>query len=153
MNREAMLSLAADVLLVLHASFVAFVVFGLLAVMAGGLVRWQWVRNPWFRVLHLAAIGIVVAQAWLGIICPLTTWEMRLRELAGDAAYSETFIAHWVHRLLYFDAPMWVFACAYTLLGLVVLGVWLFVRPRPFHRAGSRADPAAPRRTGTGEEP
>jgi len=90
--------LLADGVLVTHVAFVGFVVIGLALILLGGLRRWSWVRNRWFRRTHLAAIGLVVVQAWLGIICPLTNLEMFLREKAGDATYQDTFIAHWLHR-------------------------------------------------------
>ena len=50
-------ALAADALLVIHILVVIFIVFGLLLIFAGKLLRWQWVRNRWFRLLHLLAIG------------------------------------------------------------------------------------------------
>ena len=130
MSDETLYLLAADTLLVLHASFVLFVILGLVLVIIGKLASWGWVRNPWFRSIHLAAIGVVVLQAWLGIICPLTTWEMSFRRLAGDVTYEGTFISYWIGRLLYYQAPMWVFVVAYTAFaGLVVLS-WFWVRPR-----------------------
>ena len=59
-------AIAADALLFVHTLFVLFVILGLLLIIVGGLKHWQWVRNPWFRLSHLAAIGFVVAQAWAG---------------------------------------------------------------------------------------
>src|SRR3569623_621884 len=120
----------ADLVLITHVAFVGFVVVGLLLILMGGVCHWAWVRNPWFRALHLAAIGLVVTQAWLGIICPLTTLEMYLRVLAGDETYSGTFIAHWLQKLLYYQAPWWVFTLCYTLFALAVIGSWEKVRPR-----------------------
>ena len=52
----------------------------------------------------------------------------------GEAFYSDSFVAHWLGRLLYFQAPAWVFACAYTVFGAVVVLSWGWVRPRPFGR-------------------
>jgi hypothetical protein len=124
----------ADAVLVLHAGFVVFVVLGLMLILIGGVRGWPWVRNPWFRLGHLVAIGAVVFQAWLGAICPLTTWEMQLRRKAGDAVYTGSFVAHWLERLLYYDAPAWVFALSYSLFGLAVIAAWMFVRPRPFRQ-------------------
>ncbi len=121
--------LAADLLLVVHASFIAFVVLGLVLVLAGGVLSWSWVRNRRFRILHLACIGIVVAQSWLGIICPLTTWEMALRRRAGDPAYEGSFVAHWLSELIYYEAPWWVFVVAYTAFGGLVVLSWFWVRP------------------------
>jgi hypothetical protein len=121
---------AADLVLVSHALFVAFVVFGLVLVIAGKFFAWSWVRNRGFRIAHLVCIGIVVVQSWLGMICPLTTWEMTLRRQAGDAAYEGSFISHWLGELLYYQAPAWVFVMAYTLFGALVLISWFWVRPR-----------------------
>ena len=77
----------------------------------------------------------MVLQAWLGKICPLTTWEMMLRRRAGDAVYEGAFIAHWFGEMLYFEAPLWVFAVVYTGFGLLVLACWYKVRPYPFQRS------------------
>ena len=120
----------ADAVLLLHVMFVGFVVFGLLLTVAGGYRDWAWVRNSWFRIAHLVAIGVVVAQAWAGIICPLTTLEIWLRRQSGDAPYEGSFVQHWLQQLLYHDAPMWVFAAAYTLFGVLVVVVWVCYPPR-----------------------
>ena len=124
--------LAADLLLALHFTFVVFVVAGLVLIVVGGARRWDWVRNPYFRLAHLAAIAVVVLQAWLGRICPLTIWEMALREKAGDAVYSGAFVAHWIQELLYYDAPAWVFTVCYTIFGALVAASWIWIRPRAF---------------------
>ena len=131
MESKVFYLLAADALLFVHVLFVVFVVFGLLLILAGGLLSWNWVRNRVFRLLHLAAIGVVVIQSWLGVVCPLTIWEMALREKAGDAVYSGTFVSHWLDKLLYFNAPAWVFVVCYTAFGLLVIASWIWVRPNP----------------------
>ncbi len=125
----AIYRMLADAVLICHVAFVAFVVIGLLLILLGGCFDWSWVRNRRFRFSHLAAIGIVVIQAWLGIICPLTTLEMHLREKAGDTTYQGTFIAHWLQRILFFDAPLWVFTACYTIFALAVIASWWWVRP------------------------
>lgn len=122
----------ADALLFLHVLVVVFVVIGLLAIYAGKVLGWSWVRNPWFRILHVAVIALVVLQSWFGVICPLTSWEMSLRSQAGDVVYSGSFIAHWLGFLLYYQAPAWVFTVIYTAFGVLVLASWFFVRPHPF---------------------
>lgn len=122
--------LAADAVLLFHTLFVAFVVFGLLLIVAGGVLSWRWVRNRRFRILHLVAIGVVVLQAWFGMICPLTTVEMWLRSRAGDAVYQGSFISHWLESILYYEAPAWVFAVCYTAFGALVALSWYLVRPR-----------------------
>ena len=122
--------LAADALLLIHVLFVVFVVFGLLLVYCGKFLRWNWVHNFTFRCVHLVAIGIVVLQSWLGMICPLTVWEMSLRAKAGDTVYAGSFIAHWLQTLLYYRAPDWVFIVVYTAFGALVIASWFWVRPR-----------------------
>lgn len=124
--------IAADAILLLHALFVVFVVTGLLLIWVGHALGWCWVRNPWFRVMHLVAIAVVVIQSWLSIICPLTTIEMTLRSRAGDATYTGSFIAHWLEAALYFQAPAWVFMVCYTAFGALVVASWFWVRPRSF---------------------
>jgi pheromone shutdown protein TraB len=124
----------ADAVLVLHFVLVLFVVGGLAAVVAGNLLRWRWVNGMGFRVAHGGAIAVVVAQAWLGIACPLTTLESWLRGRAGGAGYDAGFIEHWVQRLLYWDAPSWVFVLVYTVFGLAVLLSWWAFPPRARQR-------------------
>jgi len=127
----------ADFILFTHVLFVAFVVFGLVSILAGKALSWSWVRNPWFRLAHLAAIGVVMLQSWLGAICPLTIWEMALRERAGDAVYPGAFVSHWLETILYYRAPEWVFVVCYTFFGALVVASWFWIRPRPFTRGGT----------------
>ncbi len=122
--------LTADLVVVVHFAFVAFVVFGLLLTLLGGVRRWEWVRRLRFRVIHLAAIGLVVIESLCGITCPLTVWEQRLRNLAGDVTYRGDFIAACVHDLLFFDAEPWVFTIVYCSFGAVVALSRIFVPPR-----------------------
>jgi hypothetical protein len=130
MNAEVLYLLAADAILVLHVSFVAFVVLGLAAVYVGHWRAWRWVRNFWFRLGHLLAIAFVVLQSWLGAICPLTLWEQQLRAAAGAETYDGAFIQHWLHAILFFEAPAWVFIVVYTAFGGLVVASWFVVRPR-----------------------
>ena len=132
MNYGVFYRLLADLVLLLHVSFVIFVIAGLVLVLLGGLRGWRWVRNPWFRLAHLLAIGVVMAQAWLGVLCPVTTLEMSLRARAGEAVYPGSFVAHWLESLLYYRAPAWVFIVCYTVFGFLVVAGWYAVRPRSF---------------------
>ena len=122
--------LLADVVLATHLGVVLFVIGGLAAIVVGNRYDWRFVNGWWFRAAHLAAIAVVVAQAWLGIVCPLTTLESALREKAGGTGYETSFIEHWITRLLFYDAPTWVFTVAYTLFGLCVAAAWWRFPPR-----------------------
>ncbi len=124
--------LLADVVLLIHFSIVLFVVGGLAIILAGNFLDWRWVNHYWFRLLHLTAIGVVIAESWLGITCPLTTLEWWLREQIGVRSESTGFIQHWVHTLIFYDAPNWVFAVVYTVFGVLVAATWWFFPPKPF---------------------
>ena len=139
---------AADAVLLLHVVFVAFVVIGLVLVLVGKARQWSWVRNPWFRVTHLVAIGVVIIQSWFGAICPLTTLEMTLRSRAGETAYPGSFVSHWMDAILYYQAPPWVFAACYTFFGAVVVGSWFWVSPGRFKKIENHhRDPEAAERS------
>jgi hypothetical protein len=122
--------LLADLVLSLHFAVVSFVVGGLASVIVGNLLAWHWVNAFGFRLAHLLAIGIVVAESWMGAVCPLTTLEMWLRTKARSTAYGGSFIEHWVQRFLYFDAPPWVFTLGYTVFGLLVVATWWWFPPK-----------------------
>ena len=126
--------IAADLLLLVHILFVAFILFGLVLILVGKPLNWKWVRNPWFRTAHLVSIGVVMVQSWFGIICPLTTWEMALRERAGDVTYAGTFMAHWLDAILYYQAPAWMFAACYTAFAAAVIASWFWVPPQSFRK-------------------
>jgi hypothetical protein len=130
MSEDSIYLLAADVILITHVLFVAFVVLGLVAIYIGSWLSWGWVRNFRFRILHLSGIAIVVVESWTGMACPLTNWEMQLRKQAGLAAYNESFIQHWLHTILYFQAAEWVFIVCYTVFGGLVVASWFIVRPK-----------------------
>jgi hypothetical protein len=126
--------LLADGVLVAHVAVVVFVVGGLVLILVGNLRAWRWVNALWFRIAHLSAIGVIAAEAWIGAACPLTTLEMSLRVKARSPTYGGSFIEHWLQRILYYDAPPWVFTLAYSLFGLVVVAAWWYFPPRTHRR-------------------
>lgn len=121
--------LLADALLALHMGIVVFVVGLLPLVLLGGARGWRWVRRRSLRLAHLGLMLFIAVQAWLGRLCPLTVWEQDLRRHAGQSGYTESFIEHWLSRLLYWDLPWWVFVVAYTAFAGLVAGAWWSVRP------------------------
>jgi hypothetical protein len=138
--------LLADLVLTLHFAVVLFVLGVALFVLLGGPLGWAWVRAPLLRWAHLAAIVVVVAQAWLGVHCPLTLLENWLRRQARNAGYVRSFMEHWVQQWLYHDLPTWVFVLAYTLFALLVLWLWRRWPPRAWGaRAARRTRRQVPR--------
>ena len=131
-------SFLADAAVVGHVVYVAFVVLGLVAILVGVARRWRWVRNFWFRILHFTAIAAVAAEAILGMPCPLTTLENHLREKAGEAVYPGSFIGHWAHDVLFYDAPQWIFSVLHCLFAVAVLVTLVLAPPRwPWSKAQS----------------
>ena len=120
----------ADVVVVIHFAYVAFIVLGMAAILAGVARGWRWVRNFWFRAIHFLMIAVVVAESLCGILCPMTEWEDRLRELAGEPNEPGSFVGRWTHQILFVDAPPSVLAMGYSVFGLAVLLMLIFAPPR-----------------------
>ena len=120
----------ADAILALHAGVVAFVVLVAFAIPIGARLGWRWVRGVALRTTHLALMLVIAMQAWLGRPCPLTTWEQALRTRAGQDTYGDSFIQYWLARLIFFDAPWWLFVLAYTAFAALVAACWWRWPPR-----------------------
>jgi len=84
-------SLAADAVLVVHFTFIAFVVCGAALVLWHGRLAW----------LHLPALAWAVWIAATHGICPLTPLENSLRRAAGQAGYEGSFIDHYLVPVIY----------------------------------------------------
>jgi len=100
----------ADVVLILHFTFILFVILGAVLVL-------RWKRLAWIH------IPCAVWGAWVefqGSICPLTPLENRLRRLGGEAGYSGGFIEHYVVPLIY---PSGLTRRTQIQLGLVVVAI------------------------------
>ena len=139
MNERILYGLAADSILGLHCAFVAFVTGGLIRIWIGYFCRWRFVRNTKFRAIHLLAIGIVIVQTVLGQDCPLTVWEQELRIKAGRGAmYSGGCLEHWVHEILFYEAPRSVFVIAYSLFFILVCLTMVIVPPACWTRSKER---------------
>ena len=120
----------ADLIMLVHLAWAAFIVLGLAAVLIGIVFQWGWVRNVWFRSIHLLMILIVVGEEFVNMKCPLTVWEHDLRVRAGQTTFEGDFIAHWIHRLMFFEFNPWVFTVAYVTFGLAVLATFVLAPPR-----------------------
>jgi hypothetical protein len=129
-------ALIADIIVGVHLGIVTFVIGGELAVLAGWALRWRWVRNLTFRITHLLLVVFVAVTSLFGMLCPLTTWEYRLRMLAGQKTDSDmSFMARLVRAIIFYDAPAWAFMTAYGAFAFLVITTMLCVRPS--RRGGS----------------
>ncbi|MFQ5579075.1 MAG: DUF2784 domain-containing protein [Nitrospiria bacterium] len=109
----------ADLVLLVHLSFVLFVVLG--GTLVFRIKGWAW--------LHLPAVVWAAGIALFGGLCPLTPLENWLREMGGAAGYSTGFIEHYLLPILY---PVILTRRLQVTLGFLVLGinlgiyVWMF---------------------------
>ena len=104
----------ADLVLVAHLAFVAFVALG-------GFLVWRWRRLAWIHV-PVALWGMAIS--YVGFTCPLTPPENWLRKLGGQAGYQGGFIEHYVTAALY---PAGLTREAQLVLGTAVLVLNLVV--------------------------
>jgi hypothetical protein len=147
MSESVYYGLLADVVVTIHLAYVAYVVVGQVLIVIAAPFRWQWARNPWFRLTHLLAIAIVAYEAVMGIRCPLTVWEEQLRELAGQPFDSgQTFLGRLFHDLLFYEgSPDIFFTTLYISMFVVVLQGIIMYPPRMFRirRMPSPVSPTA----------
>ena len=114
-------ALLADMVVVFHFLYVLFAVGGEAIILVGALSRRTFVRNVPFRVSHLVSVVIVMFEAVIGMICPITELEYSLRRLAGQRVEEDiTFVGRLIRLLVYYDFPHWVFMVLYAGFGIVV---------------------------------
>lgn len=123
-------SLLADLVMLVHFAFVAFVAVG------GFLVLWR-PRVAW---AHLPCALYGAAIEFFGWVCPLTPLEGRLRRLAGQAGYEGGFVQHYLGGLLYpadwSDIHLWMGAA--VVVGNAVIYAWAWRRHRGRRPSASR---------------
>jgi hypothetical protein len=124
-------AILADVVVALHLVYLAVAIGGQLLILVGILARWQWIRNPYFRVIHLAMIVFVAFEALIGMQCPLTTWESDLRALAGQNTDRDmTFIGRLLGSIVFLDVPQEYLTAGYYGFAAVVVFCFIVAPPR-----------------------
>ena len=107
----------------LHLLFVGFIVVGFLGFLLYPFFRFGWVRNANFRVMHLLGISFVALESLLGLPCPLTVLEWKLRsETTG-----QSFIGRLFYGLLYYHAPQVYFTIAYVSLSVLAFSAYVLL--------------------------
>jgi uncharacterized protein DUF2784 len=122
----------ADLIVIIHFLYVAYVVVGQLAIFAGVLLKWQWIRNPWFRWTHLVMICIVAVESIFDFRCPLTDWQVDLEKLAGRQGSARPFVAQLFENLLFcnVDVDHWAFKVGYISFAVLVIACLWLAPPR-----------------------
>jgi hypothetical protein len=124
-----MYSVLADLTLVVHFTFVLFVILG-------GFLVLRWQRLAWVHV-PVALYGAAIE--FFGWVCPLTPLENDLRQRAGEAGYEAGFVEHYLLPILY---PGEMTQTVQIVLGLLVIAInavayGLVLRQRRRRRAGT----------------
>ena len=69
----------ADLLMLAHAGYSLFVVFGLMTILLGMVLGWRWSYNRYFRIAHLVATILLMLRVWITPTCPFSAAENALR--------------------------------------------------------------------------
>ena len=107
---------SADLVLIVHFCYVVFVVGSLPVIWLGAWLKCTFVRNRWFRYLHLAAILWVVAA-----------WENSLRQVETN----HSFIQQWLHKIMFYTLPEGVLTVIYILFAGLVAVTFKSIPPAP----------------------
>ena len=106
--------LVADLIVLIHFSFILFVIFG-------GFLALKWRKFIW---LHVPAAVWGTLIEFFGWLCPLTTLENELRRNNDGEAFSTGFIEHYIIPLIY---PEGLTRDIQIVLGFVVIVFNLFI--------------------------
>ena len=121
--------LLADIIAIIHLGYVIYVILGFILILAGIFLKWKWIRNLWFRMIHLGAIVGVALEALLGMNCPLTVLEFSLRYGAPPSERRLSFVGELIDSILYYDAPAWLFTIIYVGFALLVATTFIIAPP------------------------
>ena len=108
--------IAADITALAHFTFIVFVIFG--AVLG--------IRSRAWKVLHLASMSYGVLIEIFYWYCPLTYLEQHLRTKSGRGSYQDTFIGHYLNRIVYLEVPQWSLIVAAIAILAANLGLYLY---------------------------
>ena len=76
--------------------YVIFAVGGEAVILLGALLRWRWIRNMVFRIIHIVSVVIVSIESMADFLCPITEWEYQLRRLAGQTVEKDMTKQTWL---------------------------------------------------------
>ena len=117
--------LMADIVVVLHFTFILFVLMG-------GILSIWWRKVVW---IHIPAAGWGALIEFAGWICPLTPLENRLRVKGGEAGYPGGFVEEYILPVIY---PAGLTREIQIILGVIVITVNLVIYYKVFHKYRTR---------------
>lgn len=124
-----MTQLLADLVAVLHIGYFLFIVVGTVAIVVGPKLEWRWIRNLPFRLLHVAAVYVVLIEDAFGIPCPLNVMQWSLRTTAGGPQEVTEGVSGILDGLLFRTIPGSALDVMYWSLGVLLLLLLYLVPP------------------------
>lgn len=122
--------ITADLIVVIHFLWILFMLWG------AGRTIWAVIKREkrflgsmWLRSLHLGGILFVAFFIIIRKPCPLTIWEIRLREISGVESYTGSFIIHYIEQIVYPSVPAWIVNIPSILIGCIILFFYIIYPP------------------------
>ena len=117
--------LFSEIILLLHLLIFLFITFSFILIPIGYFQKWEWVKNKYYRSIHLILMGIVSIETILGFMCPLTILENYFR----DDIKVDNKLTEIAHQILYWDLPNYQFIILYILSFSYLIFLWFFFKP------------------------
>ena len=115
----------SEIVLLFHFCIFLFVILSFFLIPLGYSRKWEWVKNKYYRLIHLFLMGIIFIETILGFMCPLTILENFLR---NDIEINNK-ITQIIHQIMYWDLPSYQFIILYLLSLLYLIFLWFFFKP------------------------
>jgi len=120
----------ANFVTVVHLAYFVFVVGGFVSIIVGAARRsGGWIVNPWFRIVHLLSVWVVLVEDVIGVNCPLNVLEGNLRSPGTKAAEASSGVGYLLDQLLHHTISERVLEGVFWMIGLALLLLLFFVRP------------------------
>ena len=117
--------LFSEIILLLHLLIFLFITLSFILIPIGYFQKWKWVKNKYYRSIHLILMGIISIETILGFMCPLTILENYFR----DDIKVDNKLTEIAHQILYWDLPNYQFIILYILSFSYLIFLWFFFKP------------------------
>ena len=115
----------SEIVLLFHFCIFLFITLSFFLIPLGYYLKWEWVKNKYYRLIHLVLMVIIFIETILGFMCPLTILENFLR---NDIEINNK-ITQIIHQIMYWDLPTYQFIILYLLSLLYLIFLWFFFKP------------------------
>ena len=114
-----------EIVLFFHFFIFLFITFSFFLIPFGYFKKWEWVKNKYYRLIHLVLMGIILIETILGFMCPLTILENFLR----NNIEVDNNLTQIIHQIMYWNLPNYQFIILYILSFSYLIFLWFFFKP------------------------